>query len=131
MWISGSFTEDVETHRGVPPKDIDVVLFTRAPSDCETPQKVRARMTANPTLFVRGQCKRRFHCDFFLINMDTAPEKLVIATRYWYGLFSHRRGDHVWKGMIELPMDCGDAAALAMLDNSLTVLQGDRDVASA
>ncbi len=131
MWVDGSFTEDVEIHRGSPPQDIDVVFFAHAPTDCETSQKVRERMQANPTLFVRAQCKANFQCDFFVINLGKKPESLVADTRYWYGLFSHRRGDHVWKGMLELPMDCDDAAALAMIDNPASTQQGAGDVASA
>jgi hypothetical protein len=131
MWIDGSFAEDVETHRGTPPQDIDVVFFTRAPTDCETAQKVRERMDANPELFVRERCKQQFNCDFFIIDLNKAPEKLVAETRYWYGLFSHRRGDLVWKGMLEVPMDSDDAGALAMLDNPMSTTQGDGHVAAA
>ena len=130
MWINGSFTEDVETHRAAAPQDIDVVFFTRAPVDCETAQAVKERMAANPALFVRQQCKQRFRCDFFVVDLAKAPEKLVAETRYWYGLFSHRRGDHVWKGMLQLPMDSDDAAALTMLHNAASTEQGDGDVAS-
>lgn len=131
MWVDGSFAEDVETHRGVPPQDVDVVFFTCAPVDCATKQQVNERMRANPALFVREECKVNFHCDLFVINLGMKPERLVAETRYWYGLFSHRRGDHVWKGMLELPMDSDDTAAQAMIDNSATTQQGAGDVAPA
>jgi len=29
----------------------------------------------------------------------------VDEVRYWFGLFSHRRSDDVWKGMLQLPLD--------------------------
>ena len=131
MWIDGSFAEDVETHRGTPPRDIDVVFFTRAPADCDSPHKERERMSANPQIFDRAHRKQQFHCDFFVVNLGKAPKVLVADTRYWYGLFSHRRGDLVWKGMLEVSMDSDDAEASAMLDNRMSTTQGDDHVAAA
>jgi hypothetical protein len=31
--------------------------------------------------------------------------RLVGDTTYWFGLFSHRRADDVWKGMLYLELD--------------------------
>ena len=33
-----------------------------------------------------------------------APLYHVDQTRYWFGLFSHRRATQQWKGMLELPL---------------------------
>lgn len=48
--------------------------------------------------------------------MTTKSEWLVTQTRYWYGLYSHRRGDALWKGILQLPLNSDDVAARAMLD---------------
>jgi hypothetical protein len=53
------------------------------------------------------------------VNLTTSPEWLVTQTRYWYGLFSHRRGDALWKGMLQLPLESDDDAATALLDARL------------
>jgi hypothetical protein len=60
-------------------------------------------------------CKREFYCDTSLVNLTTSPEWLVTQTRYWYGLYSHRRGDALWKGMLQLPLDSDDVLARALL----------------
>jgi hypothetical protein len=38
-------------------------------------------------------------------------------TRYWFGLFSHRRSDGIWKGMLQVRLEdvADDAAAIAAL----------------
>jgi hypothetical protein len=62
-----------------------------------------------------------------IVNLSTAPEWLVTQTRYWYGLFSHRRADALWKGMLQLPLDSDDELART----ALATLQGDTDARSA
>jgi hypothetical protein len=71
----------------------------------------------HPSLFVREQCIERYRCDTFLIRLSKQPEKLVQDVRYWYGLFSHRRGDQVWKGMLQLSLQSDDDMARGILDN--------------
>jgi hypothetical protein len=71
-------------------------------------------MKENPEVFGRDPVKKKFKLDFFTIDLDGTAKVLVNVTRYWFGLFSHRRGDYLWKGMIEVPLeDLSDGAALA------------------
>ncbi len=115
QWLDGSFVENVEAARGRPPADIDLVTFVYAPSGL-SPIQTRQMMDDNAELFVKERCKARFRCDTMVINLGKTPERLVQDVRYWYGLFSHRRGDHIWKGMLHLPMDSDDEAASFMLN---------------
>ena len=61
--------------------------------------------------------KATFHVDFFPIDMGGPVETLVSLARYWLGLFSHRREDYLWKGMLQVRLEgvTDDAAALAVL----------------
>jgi hypothetical protein len=90
--------------------------------------EIRQTMAARPDLFIQERCKEEFRCDTNIVNLETAPEWLMTQTRYWYGLYSHRRGDALWKGLLELPLDSDDAAAHALLD--MLMSQGDPDVGS-
>jgi hypothetical protein len=42
-------------------------------------------------------------------------EKLVADVRYWFGVFSHRREDQLWKGLIQLPLASDDGEASRLL----------------
>jgi hypothetical protein len=117
FWIDGSFVENVEHSRQLSPGDIDTVFFANPPSHLVSAQEWVNLASGNSDVFERKQCKNKYACDFILINLGKPPEKLVKETRYWYGLFSHRRVDQVWKGLLELPMNNDDASALALLDN--------------
>lgn len=118
QWLDGSFVEDVEAREDRPPKDIDVVTFAHPP-DGMPKEQVRQLLADHPDLFDHDQCKAGFHCDTSIVNLTTSPEWLVTQTRYWYGLFSHRRGDALWKGMLQLPLESDDEAATALLDARL------------
>jgi hypothetical protein len=74
-------------------------------------------MRANPELFVRADVKRRYSLDTFFLDLDGSKEVLVNYTRYLTGLFSHRRGDDLWKGMVQVRLEdaADDAAASAAL----------------
>jgi hypothetical protein len=103
QWIDGSFVE-----KGKEPKDIDVVLFFRRPSNATTPTALARHRQANLSIFSRAQVKAAFHVDFMPIDLQGTPEVLVDLTRYYAGLFSHRRDDFLWKGMLQVPMDGSD-----------------------
>jgi hypothetical protein len=118
QWLDGSFIEDIESREGRPPNDIDVVTFAYPPVGLSK-DDVRRMLAEHPELFDHEQCKAGFHCDTSLVNLTTSPEWLVMQTRYWYGLFSHRRGDALWKGMLELPLDSDDETAVALLHSRL------------
>jgi len=61
--------------------------------------------------------KTEYSLDAFPVDLDGSPEALVSSARYFLGLFSHRRGDDVWKGMLQVRFEdvADDAAALAAL----------------
>jgi len=128
QWLDGSFVEDVEAREGRAPGDIDLVTFAH-PLTGMSNDDIKAMMASRPDVFVHERCKERFHCDTSLVNLTTSPEWLVTQTRYWYGLYSHRRGDALWKGLLQLPLDSDDDVARAMLD--LLMSQGDHDAGSA
>lgn len=127
QWLDGSFVEDIEQKEGRAPRDLDVVSFVHSPVGLSATQ-TQDMMSANPDLFVKERCKARYHCDPMVINLGKKPEKLVQDVRYWYGLYSHRRGDHVWKGLLQLPMVSDDDVARLLMDNPVL---GDEDASAA
>lgn len=115
QWIDGSFVEDKV------PQDLDVVTFSRRPARAAGVQALERLMRANPEQCIRGPVKRRYNLDAFFVDLDGSKEVLVDATRYYAGLFSHRRGDDLWKGMVQVRFDdpaddVAASAALAALD---------------
>lgn len=127
QWLDGSFVEDVEARENRPPNDIDVVTFAHGPAGMSAPH-IKQMLGARPEIFEHERCKREFHCDTSIVNLSTAPEWLVLQTRYWYGLYSHRRGDALWKGMLQLPLNSDDDAARALIDPLMH--QGEPDAGS-
>lgn len=127
QWIDGSFVENVEKHRSMPPKDIDVITFTQPPANMQSPA-INAMMLAHPELFDRVQCKARFGCDTFMVRLNVPAQRLVRETTFWHGVFSHRREDQVWKGLLQIPLESDDGQALQMLENANL---GENNVASA
>ena len=111
QWLDGSFVEEKE------PRDLDVVSFLYRPQGINDPTQLLMVMRTNAKLFVRNLVKAEYKVDAFPIDLDGSPEALVSSARYFLGLFSHRRGDDVWKGMLQVRFeDVGDdAAALATL----------------
>ena len=93
---------------------MDIVTFAHPPIGMSTGQ-IRDMMRSHPELFDQDQCKAVFHCDTAIFNLSTSPEWLVTQTRYWYGLYSHRRGDALWKGILQLPLDSNDLEGNQML----------------
>ncbi|GKT25580.1 hypothetical protein [Acidovorax sp. SUPP3334] len=114
QWLDGSFVEDVESREGREPRDMDIVTFAHPPAGMSNAQ-IRDMMRSRPELFDQDQCKAVFRCDTALVNLSTSPEWLVTQTRYWYGLYSHRRGDALWKGILQLPLDSNDLEGNQML----------------
>jgi hypothetical protein len=108
QWIDGSFVENAEKTRGHAPNDIDVVTFYVPP----LPMPSWPAVTSLQSVLVdRNATKQRFHVDHILVPLASTQDRfsdarhLVDAVRYWFGLFSHRRSDDVWKGMLYLPLD--------------------------
>lgn len=120
QWLDGSFAEDVEAREGRPPNDLDLVTFTHPPPGLSKVE-INQMLSTRPDLFDHDRCKAGFLCDTgALINLTMRAEWLVTQTRYWYGLYSHRRGDALWKGMLELPMESDDDAAVALLQSHMS-----------
>lgn len=127
QWLDGSFVEDVEAHQNRAPNDIDVVTFASTPPGFD-PAKVLQLAEDHPDVFVPMKARERFCCDAYFVRLDGRPERLLARAAYYHGLFSHRRGDQVWKGMLALPLLSDDAAALVALDR---FDEGDSNAASA
>lgn len=110
QWVDGSFVEMKD------PNDIDVVSFLYWPAGILDRAQKQALIMANIELFDRAEAKRQFHMDALFVELDSSPEVVVALTSYYLGLFSHRRGDNFWKGMLKVQLDpADDAAALAVL----------------
>jgi hypothetical protein len=103
--LDGSFLEDIEAQEGRDPRDLDVVTFVASPTDLAS---IDAMIRPRPDLWRRFDSKRLFCVDHFLLPLCSSPEALVDNTRYWYGLFSHRRDpDRTWKGMLRVELNAG------------------------
>jgi hypothetical protein len=111
QWLDGSFVEDKD------PNDLDVVSFLFTPVTIADPAQLAALIGANPQLFDRAQARAHYMLDVQFVNLDFPPEIIVNLTRYWVGLFSHRRADGLWKGMLEVRLEnaADDTAAKGLL----------------
>lgn len=111
QWLDGSFVEDKA------PRDLDVVSFLYRPQGIQDAGQLLVVMRANANLFVRNLVKAEYSLDAFPVDLDGSPEALVSSARYFLGLFSHRRGDDLWKGMLQVRLEdvADDAGALAVL----------------
>ena len=96
QWLDGSVVEDVEALEDRVPNDMDVVTFAHPPASMNKAE-INQMMASRPDLLDHDQCKLGFRCDTAIVNLTTSPEWLMTQTRYWYGLYSHRRGDALWK----------------------------------
>jgi hypothetical protein len=115
QWLSGSFLEDIESLESRPPRDVDVVTFCHRPPGAQLDAEWDALQLANAPLFDPPQIKAAYRCDAYFVDLDIVPWAVVWYTRYWFGLFAHRRGG-LWKGLLEIPLavsnDDNDAAAM-------------------
>jgi|ERR1039458_4347245 hypothetical protein len=98
QWLDGSFMEDVEARRGSPPNDIDVVSFLPAGN----PQIHNAALSS--LLANRAGVKTRYKVDHLIVMLFWPGHVLIEQSRYWCGLFSHRRADGIWKGMLKVDL---------------------------
>lgn len=113
QWIDGSFVENVEKVRGLPPKDIDIVTFANRPDSLA--HTWPAFVSENLDLFHPRVSKSAFHCDAYFIDLGKSAEIIVDDTRYFFGLFSHQRATLLWKGIISIPLASDDADAANLL----------------
>ena len=108
QWFDGSFVEDVEKFRPKrpQPEDIDVVTFADFP-DLSDPQLVALQDTAKGTM----------HVDGYYVSTVAQGSWIVEMTAYWFGLFGHRRGDGLWKGMVQVDLGTDDNDAVRHLQS--------------
>ncbi len=104
QWLDGSFVEDIEAIKGRPPNDVDVITFADRPAVYLDHTKWFDFIRRRRDLFLPIECKKKFKCDAYYVDMNLRPEILVSQTRYWFGLFSHQRDSLLWKGMLEIPL---------------------------
>lgn len=74
-------------------------------------------MQQHPTVFLRGQIEATYRRDAFWVDLNARPEAVVDSTRYFCGLFSHRRVDFLWTGMLRVDLTAkaaDDVAAAAI-----------------
>lgn len=110
-WLNGSFSEDVEKTESRPPRDIDVVSFLRRPAGIVDDAAWRALLSSHPHIFNPTQAKATFQCDAYLVDLSLDQEFIVNLSRYWFGLFSHKRVYGTWKGMLRVEFASDDSAA--------------------
>ncbi len=117
QWLNGSFTEMIEVRENRNPNDLDVVTFFRRPPHLRSDPLWNTFVASNSTLFQPLLNKQQYHCHSFFVDLDIDPIMVVTQTRYWYGLFSHRRVTGEWKGMVEVPLEItpADHAAATLL----------------
>jgi hypothetical protein len=116
QWLSGSFIEDIEGLETRHPNDVDVITICHRPAAVKDDAFWNGFLMSNIALIDPAAVKAAFRCDAYFVDMDIEPMSVVNQTRYWFGLFSHRRGG-LWKGMLEIPLavTTDDADALAMV----------------
>ena len=121
QWLNGSFVEDKQ------PQDLDVVAFLYRPTGILDATSLQTFMKSNPHLFRRQNVRAKYQLDFIPVDLNGTAEFIVQMSRYYMGLFSHRRDDQLWKGMLQVRLDdpIGDQAAVAALAASSTLSGGD------
>jgi hypothetical protein len=121
QWIDGSFVEDVETLRGRPPSDIDVVTMFNRPLTYQGGsvdwQTVYSSLL-HRAYFDTTQMKPKFGCDTYSIDLDVSGSSLVRATTYWGGLFTDIRGSTEKKGIVSIPL-ATDPMEFAAIDDKI------------
>ena len=103
QWLSGSFTEDIEALETRHPNDVDLVTFCHRPVASADDPAFQAFVNINRALLYSPLVKPVFRCDAYLVDLNVAPVSVVTQARYWFGLFSHRRGG-LWKGLLQVPL---------------------------
>jgi hypothetical protein len=116
QWLNGSFCEDVEVTRGRPPNDIDLVTLLARPDKCTEDAAWKGLVAANLHLFDSRITKSQFRCDAYFIDLHNRADFTVSQITYWFGLFTHQRVTHLWKGILQVPLQSDDEIAERLLD---------------
>lgn len=116
-WIDGSFVENKE------PNDIDLVTLIRSTNISDDPDV--SAITVVPFLD-RDTMKQDYDLDAIIIDMDGSTEIMLDRIGFYLVLFSHRRDDFLWKGLlsIELSSNDNDDAAEHLIQTRLGVRLG-------
>ncbi len=113
QWLDGSFVEDCEQQRGRPLGDTDVVTFIDKTIPFNSVMEVVTdRQLRSPA------SKDVYHVDSYFVYLRETPRVVIRNCTYWYGLFSHRRDDALWKGMLEIPLELGVDDVLSVREKS-------------
>jgi hypothetical protein len=114
QWLSGSFLDNIEALESRAPKDVDVVTFFYRPTVAKADKDFGVFANTNRNTFTPQIMKMQYKCDAYFVDLDVIPTTTIVdQTRYWFGLFSHRRAGE-WKGILQVPLmisqDDADAA---------------------
>ena len=112
QWLDGSFMEDVERTENRNPGDIDVVTFGTLPIVHAQKSKF---FQDHENLLHPDQAKKNFSCHAFFVDLEIRPRLLVDQSKYWFGVFSHKRVTHLWKGMVAITLNSSDSAAWTLI----------------
>lgn len=112
QWIDGSFVEDVETQRGRPPGDIDVVTFLSRPAGMS--EKSSWEEFVDQHISLLNADGLAVHC--FFVDLSIPAIVAIRQSVFWFGLFSHQRDTALWKGLVQIDLGVDDSAAIALLD---------------
>ena len=114
QWIDGSFVENIEDVEGRSPRDVDVVTFLYVPN----PYTQESFIQAFPSLFDHNGVKDIYEIDSYFVPLNqTRPENIVDWSVYWNSRWSHRRGDFLWKGYLQIDLASdGDTEARTELE---------------
>ena len=105
QWLNGSFATYIEMLDQRPPNDIDVVTFFDVPNG-ETQLSLGQQ---HPNVFIPQLVKPKFFVDGYWIELGQAmSESSIQKITYWYSMWSHRRGDNMWKGFLQLALSPDD-----------------------
>jgi hypothetical protein len=115
QWIDGSFVENVETNRGRPPADVDIVTLAYRPAAVKDQAGWVSLVNSHIQLFDNLKTKSQYMCDAYFIDLNKAPHLITYDVAYFNGLFSHQRVTFQWKGMIAIDLASDDAAARQLL----------------
>ena len=97
QWINGSFVENLEqSSYPRPPRDIDVVTFYYGNDN-----HAFYRNLMNPDL-----ASQEFNVDAYGVELGEPLDiPTVTLIGHLHSLWSHRRGDRLWKGFIQVDLD--------------------------
>lgn len=123
QWLDGSFVENKE------PNDLDIVSFLFRPEGITNSDMICLHIQNNPQLFSRQIVREKYGLHFFPVDLNGTPKTIIDTTSYFFGLFSHRRNDHLWKGILEVNLEESDEdqAALTILNSTTTSYLGEAE----